>query len=98
MNGKFAWQRTHYCGELGLAHVGETVVLTGWVQKRRDLGGLIFIDLRDRTGLVQLTLDPEQAPAAFAAGEAIRSEYVIVAGNGTATTKEALIPNWLPVL
>jgi len=77
LNGKFAWQRTHYCGELGLAHVGETVVLTGWVQKRRDLGGLIFIDLRDRTGLVQLTLDPEQAPAAFAAGEAIRSEYVI---------------------
>lgn len=77
MSEQFPWQRTHYCGELRLGHVDEQVVLLGWVQKRRDLGGLIFIDLRDRSGMVQLALDPQQAPAAFAAGEGVRGEYVL---------------------
>ncbi len=77
MNQHFHWQRTDYCGDLRKEQVGQTVVLLGWVQKRRDLGGLIFIDLRDRSGLVQLTLDPEAAHDAFAAAEAVRSEYVL---------------------
>jgi aspartyl-tRNA synthetase len=74
---RFRWQRTHYCGELRADLVGQEVVLLGWVQKRRDLGGLIFIDLRDRTGLVQLKLDPAEAADAFGAAEAVRSEYVL---------------------
>jgi aspartyl-tRNA synthetase len=77
LSEQFAWQRTHYCGDLRLSHVGKQVVLLGWVQKRRDLGGLIFIDLRDRSGLIQLTLDPKQAPQAFAAAEGVRGEYVL---------------------
>lgn len=77
MSEQFAWKRTHYCGDLRLGHVGEEVTLLGWVQKRRDLGGLIFIDLRDRTGVVQLTLDPQQTPTAFAAGESVRGEFVL---------------------
>ncbi|MGI6343798.1 MAG: aspartate--tRNA ligase [Bacillota bacterium] len=77
MGERFRWQRTHYCGELRADLVGQEVVLLGWVQKRRDLGGLIFIDLRDRTGLVQLKLDPAEAADAFGAAEAVRSEYVL---------------------
>lgn len=77
MGERFRWQRTHYCGELRADLVGQEVVLLGWVQKRRDLGGLIFIDLRDRTGLVQLQLDPAEAADAFGAAEAVRSEYVL---------------------
>lgn len=77
MSNQFAWQRTHFCGDLRLEHAEQEVTLVGWVQKRRDLGGLIFIDLRDRSGIVQLTLDPQQAPAAFVAGEMLRGEYVL---------------------
>ncbi len=89
MSKGFAWQRTHYCGELRLAHMGEEVVLLGWVQKRRDLGGLIFIDLRDRSGIVQLTLDPQQAPTAFAAAEEVRGEYVLACRGKVAPRPEA---------
>lgn len=70
-------KRTHGCGEMGLDLVGREVVLCGWVQRRRDLGGVIFIDLRDRSGIVQVVCDPQVSPAAFAAAEGVRSEYVL---------------------
>lgn len=71
------WKRTHYCGDLRLENAGETVVLTGWVDTRRDHGGLIFIDLRDRTGIVQVVFSPDRAPEAFKKAETVRSEYVL---------------------
>ncbi|KAF0182093.1 MAG: aspartyl-tRNA synthetase [Nitrospirae bacterium] len=70
-------QRTKYCGEVRDADVGERVVLSGWVFRRRDHGGLIFIDLRDRSGLVQIVFSPEVAVATHEAAHALRSEYVI---------------------
>lgn len=69
--------RTDYCGTLRAGDIGHHVVLAGWVAKRRDLGGLIFIDLRDRTGLIQLVFDPAENPAVHAIAERLRSEYVI---------------------
>jgi len=74
--------RTHMCGELRAAHAGVDVRLAGWVQRRRDLGGLIFLDVRDREGIVQVVINPEQVPEVAAAADAVRSEYVIaVAGT-----------------
>ncbi|WP_107942875.1 aspartate--tRNA ligase [Metasolibacillus fluoroglycofenilyticus] len=69
-------QRTHACGEVYEQHHGQEIVLKGWVQKRRDLGGLIFVDMRDRTGIVQVVFGDE-APEALAIAEKIRSEFVI---------------------
>ncbi|MBM7645868.1 aspartyl-tRNA synthetase [Scopulibacillus daqui] len=71
--------RTEHCGQLSEDHVGKQVKLAGWVQKRRDLGGLIFIDLRDRSGLVQIVFNPEVSKEALEIAEKIRSEYVIEA-------------------
>ena len=73
--------RDAWCGELDAARVGDTVRVAGWVHRRRDHGGLIFIDLRDRTGLVQLTFHPETAPEAHAAAERLRPEHVISASG-----------------
>lgn len=70
-------ERTHYCGELSEKQVGETVTLKGWVQIRRDLGGLIFIDLRDREGVVQTVFNPATSEEALAIAETIRNEYVV---------------------
>lgn len=71
------WKRTHHCGLLRREHAGQTVVLMGWVQRRRDHGGLIFIDLRDRSGLVQVVFSPDRAGQAFIKAGAVRSEYVL---------------------
>ena len=70
-------KRSHNCGELRKEQSGEHVVLCGWVSKRRDHGGLIFIDLRDRSGIVQVVADPDSSGASFQIAEAIRNEYVI---------------------
>jgi aspartyl-tRNA synthetase len=75
-------QRTHLCGELRESHIGQSVTLKGWVQKRRDLGGLIFIDLRDRSGLVQIVINPEVSSEALSLAETVRNEFVLhVKGN-----------------
>ncbi len=69
--------KTHTCGELTAAHVGQRVTLAGWVNRRRDHGGLIFIDLRDRFGLTQVTIDSETQAAAHEAASQARSEFVL---------------------
>src|SRR5690554_2972329 len=68
--------RSHYCGQLNTDLVDQTVTLCGWVNKRRDLGGLIFIDMRDRTGLVQVVFDPDQQEL-FATANKLRQEFCI---------------------
>ncbi|MBD0381743.1 aspartate--tRNA ligase [Paenibacillus sedimenti] len=69
--------RTHHCGQLTKAHVGQTVTLNGWVQRRRDLGGVLFIDLRDRSGLVQIVFNPDFSGDALAIADRARNEYVL---------------------
>ncbi|WP_102274451.1 aspartate--tRNA ligase [Cytobacillus massiliigabonensis] len=69
--------RSYYCGEITETAIGEKVILKGWVQKRRDLGGLIFIDLRDRTGIVQVVFNPETSPEALESAERVRNEFVL---------------------
>ncbi len=73
------WKRTHYCGDLRKEDIGKQVCLMGWVHRRRDHGGLIFIDLRDRTGIGQLALDPDRDPEAHTKAEAVRNEFVVAA-------------------
>jgi aspartyl-tRNA synthetase len=70
-------KRTHTCGELRKDHVGATVILMGWVQRRRDLGQLIFIDLRDREGITQIVFNPEINPALMGKAHTVRNEYVL---------------------
>src|ERR1700756_5033679 len=70
-------QRTHYCGNLRASDAEKDVVLMGWVHRRRDLGNLIFIDLRDRSGLAQIVFNKEQHAMAHARAEELRSEYVV---------------------
>lgn len=87
-------KRNHYCGTLAKADNEKEVVLCGWVAKRRDHGGLIFIDLRDRSGIVQVVVDPDHAGKDFAKAEAIRSEYVIkVHGVVRLRSEETINPN-----
>ena len=69
--------KTHGCGELRAEHAGERVVLAGWVHRRRDHGGLLFLDLRDSTGIVQVVLRPQDSPQAAAVAEGVRAEYVV---------------------
>lgn len=69
--------RSYFCGDVTEQAIGETVTLKGWVQKRRDLGGLIFIDLRDRSGVVQIVFNPDASKEALAVAEKVRNEYVL---------------------
>ena len=71
------WKRTHYAGDLRAADADKEVVLMGWVHRRRDLGNLIFIDLRDRGGIAQIVFNKELVAAAHARAEELRSEYVV---------------------
>jgi len=68
--------RTHYCGQVGESLIGQVVTVAGWAQRRRDHGGVIFVDLRDRQGLLQVVFDPDRA-AVFALAERVRNEYVL---------------------
>jgi aspartyl-tRNA synthetase len=71
--------RTHYCTDVTEAKIGETVTVAGWVNSRRDHGGIIFIDLRDKSGLVQLVADPSDSKDALVIAETVRDEYVLIA-------------------
>ena len=85
--------RSLYCGDVRKEHIGQTVTLNGWVQRRRDHGKLIFVDLRDRSGLVQVVFNYEQDAEMFALAESIRSEYVLcVRGEVIARDPEAVNP------
>ncbi len=85
--------RTHYCGSLREAHVGQTVTILGWAATRRDLGGVVFIDLRDREGICQVVARPEVSKKAHAAADRVRSEYVLaVRGEVAARSRETLNP------
>ncbi|WP_338430849.1 aspartate--tRNA ligase [Synechococcus elongatus] len=85
--------RTHYCGDLRAEQVGTTVTLYGWVDRRRDHGGVIFVDLRDRTGTVQIVSDPERTPESYHQAEGLRNEYVVkITGRVSARPAESLNP------
>jgi aspartyl-tRNA synthetase len=86
-------KRTHMCGELTSQNLGQEVVLMGWVQRRRDLGGLIFVTLRDRTGIIQLVFDQEESESLFHKASGLRSEYVIASrGDVVSRAPEAINP------
>lgn len=86
--------RTHSCTEITKADVGRTVVLNGWVQRRRDLGGVLFIDLRDRSGIMQLVFNPEINAEAHAIADRVRNEYVLaVKGTVVERDPETVNPN-----
>jgi aspartyl-tRNA synthetase len=86
--------RTFFCGEVPETAIGEVVTLKGWVQKRRDLGGLIFIDLRDRTGIVQVVFNPDTSKEALEIAERIRNEYVLdIQGKVVARVASTVNPN-----
>ncbi|HEY9833985.1 MAG TPA: aspartate--tRNA ligase, partial [Stenomitos sp.] len=85
--------RTYYCGEVKKEHIGETVTLCGWVDRRRDHGGVIFLDLRDRSGIVQIVSDPQRTPDSYQDAEALRNEYVVkITGRVTARPEDSLNP------
>jgi len=86
--------KTHDCGTLRTNHVGETVILNGWVQRRRDLGGVLFIDLRDRSGIVQIVFNPEFSKEAHEIADRVRNEYVLaVRGQVVQRDEETYNPN-----
>ena len=70
-------KRTHYCGELRAKDEGRDAIVMGWVARRRDLGNLLFLDVRDRTGIVQVVFNKETQPAAHAKAEQARGEFVV---------------------
>lgn len=89
--------RSHYCGELREEHVGESVQLKGWVQKRRDLGGLIFLDLRDRTGIIQVVFNPEvSGEENVKIADRVRSEFVLDIKGKVVARAEGTYNNKIP--
>ena len=89
-------KRTHYCGTLNEQNIGERVCVMGWVQRRRDLGALIFVDLRDRTGLLQLAFDGDSDPAIFEKASTLRAEFVVVAHGTVRSRGEGAINKNMP--
>jgi aspartyl-tRNA synthetase len=85
------WQRTHTCGELTDANAGEKVLLMGWILRRRDHGGLIFVDLRDRYGITQVVFNPENDPDSHEKAEALRSEWVIAVQGEVIARPEGML-------
>jgi len=83
--------RTHYCTDLNETNVGEEVTLTGWANSYRDHGGIIFIDLRDKTGLIQLTCDPEDSKEAHEIADKVRDEFVLIAKGKVRHRGEGLV-------
>lgn len=88
-------KRTHYCGQLRESDVGSEVGLMGWIQTRRDLGGIIFLDLRDRSGICQVVINPEHSEA-FEIAEEIRSEYVVAVKGKVALRPEENVNPKIP--
>jgi aspartyl-tRNA synthetase len=88
--------RTHHCGELREEHVGEVVQLKGWVQKRRDLGNVIFLDFRDRSGIVQVVFSPEVNKEALEIAERVRNEYVLEIEGKVVAREERTVNDKLP--
>lgn len=88
--------RSHNCGQLTLGHIGETVTLNGWVQTRRDLGGVLFIDLRDRSGIVQIVFNPDYSGEALQTADKVRSEYVLSVTGKVVKRDEETINRNLP--
>ncbi|MCY7303312.1 MAG: hypothetical protein LH654_09830, partial [Thermoleophilia bacterium] len=89
--------RDMMCGELREEHVGSRVTLAGWVGRRRDHGGLVFVDLRDRSGIIQLVINPEHAPQAAELAKEIRNEFVLqVEGEVVARAPAHVKPNLPP--
>jgi aspartyl-tRNA synthetase len=94
LDGMGSLRRSHRCGEIMSASVGDEVVLAGWVHRRRDHGGVIFIDLRDKTGIVQVVFRPESAPDAHARAHLLRSEWVLmVRGEIEGRSEDTINPN-----
>jgi aspartyl-tRNA synthetase len=83
--------RSHYCTDLSEANVGQEVVLAGWANSYRDHGGIIFIDLRDKSGIIQLTCDPEDNAGAHKAADGVRDEYVLIAKGTVRHRGEGLV-------
>lgn len=88
--------RTHMCGELSQNNLGEKVTLTGWVQRRRDLGGLIFIQIRDRSGIIQCTVNKDMTPDVFAEAFKVRSEYVLAVKGEVIKRDDSAINEKMP--
>lgn len=89
-------QRSHHCGQLTPEHIGQTVILNGWVQTRRDLGGVLFIDLRDRSGIVQIVFNPDYSGEALQIADKVRSEYVLAVKGTVVKRDEETINRNLP--
>ena len=85
-------ERTDYCGNITTDYLDQEVTVKGWVQKRRDLGGLIFIDLRDRAGIIQIVFDPERNKAQWEIADQVRGEYVLEV-TGTVNRRSSVNPN-----